>query len=113
MSDFRLDWRGRRVKEQVRRAREQVLFDAAGYVREQANRTVPHEEGTLEGSGGVEVDGDQAAVYYDTEYSVAQHENTTYQHDEGRRAKWLELTLQERDRQVRDILARGIGRAFR
>lgn len=107
-----VNWRGNEAKRAVRAAREDALFTAAGYLLEQANRTVPLEEGTLQSSGGVAVDGDEAAVFYDTLYSVTQHERTDYQHDEGRRAKWLELTLQERDRQVREILARGVGRAF-
>ena len=115
MTEPRIEWHGREVKQSVRSAAGQALFDAAGYVREQANRTVPHQEGILQGSGGVEVDESAgvAAVYYDTPYAVAQHEQVDYQHSSGRRAKWLELTLQEQQRTVRDLLARGVGGAFR
>ncbi|MEV6800516.1 hypothetical protein AB0M91_19545 [Micromonospora rifamycinica] len=67
----------------------------------QVSRTeVPLEEATLERSGTVSVDRDdlRAAVSYDTVYAVRQHEELTWRHDEGRKAKYLEDPFhQERD----------------
>lgn len=83
------------------------LLRAAEFALEQANRTVPHEEGTLQRSGKAVSDGQalRAAVSYDTPYAVAQHENVTYRHNKGRRAKWLELTMREQQEKIAGIIA--------
>lgn len=87
------------------------LADAAEFLLEQANRTVPIEEGVLQASGGVDVDraARQASVYYDRPYAVRQHEDTRLRHDPGRRAKWLERTLEEE----RSTLLKTIGARIR
>lgn len=94
----------------VSEASGRALAIAAEYLLEQANRSVPVEEHTLQRTGRTSVndEGTQAAVTYDTPYAVPVHENLTARHDEGRRAKWLELTLQEQKEQVRQIIADGI-----
>lgn len=82
----------------------QALSDAAEYLLEQANRTVPHDEGTLMRSGLVTMSAVQmlAAISYDTPYAVRQHEDLSLRHAKGRRAKWLELTvLEERGAVIR------------
>lgn len=86
------------VATKVAAATAGALGDGAEFLLQDANRTVPIEEGTLERSGAVSVDpfGLQAAVSYDTPYAARQHEETRYRHDPGRRAKWLELSLKER-----------------
>lgn len=82
----------------VEAAGADALFEAVGYLREEADRTAPIEEAILIGSGGIDVDEGSltGSVYYDTPYAVVQHERLDYVHDPGRRAKWLALTLQER-----------------
>jgi len=53
---------------------------------------VPLDQGPLENSCTVDVsdDGSQGTVSYDTPYAVIQHENTHYNHQRGRKAKYLE-----------------------
>lgn len=60
-----------------------------------SRKLVPHEEGTLENSGKVSVDegSHTAAVSFDTEYAVVQHEDMTFNHDDGRQAKYLEQPM--------------------
>ena len=67
----------------------------AEYVLGESIQQVPHEEGDLQSSGKVSVDegSSRAAVSYDTPYAVRQHEDMTYQHDPGRKAKYLEDPL--------------------
>jgi hypothetical protein len=91
-------WFGRRISQQVMAVRKQVMYDAGENILEEANRTIPHDEGVMQDSGSVSIasDGSEAAIYYDTPYTVRQHEDTSLRHPNGRRAKWLELTLQER-----------------
>lgn len=82
----------------VHRAGLDALEDAAEGLLTHANLTVPHEEGTLEGSGVVTLDrsNGEAAASYDTPYAVRQHEDLTLRHQTKGRAKWLERTWQER-----------------
>lgn len=69
----------------------------------ESNVFVPHEEGILESSGAVSEDRSEmvVAVSYDTVYAVRQHEELTWRHNEGRKAKYLEHTAHE----MRDELA--------
>lgn len=71
-------------------------------LREYANRTAPIEEKILIGSSGTDVDRARlrGSVFYDTKYARRQHEELTWQHDPGRRAKWLELSVREFGPQV-------------
>lgn len=101
-----LRWRINRanlVGRDVRRAAAAGLAEGVEFLGGEANRTVPIEEATLERSMVPSVNfprgGGQGrlrgAVSYDTPYAARQHEELEYQHDEGRRAKWLERTFQE------------------
>lgn len=87
------------------------LLDGAEHLGEAANRTVPHEEGTLQRSGKASQEGYRAAFSYDTPYAVRQHEDTRLRHDPGRRAKWLALTLSERALAIQQYIAATIKRA--
>lgn len=57
-----------------------------------SKRQVPLDKGPLQNSCYVDVndDGSEGTVSYDTPYAVAQHENTWYLHQRGRKAKYLE-----------------------
>lgn len=85
------------LRMQHRKARRKAIAAGAEHILGASNATVPLEEGTLERSGTVTVDdgGHEAAVSYDTVYAARQHEELTWQHDPGRRAKFLELALIE------------------
>lgn len=94
----------------MRDAAARGLALAAEYVLEQANRTIPHERGDLQRSGIASVDdeGTRAAVSYDMPYAVPVHEDLAARHDAGRRAKWLEMTMQEQQDAVRQIIAEAL-----
>lgn len=87
---------------------------AVEHVLTEANKHVPHDEGTLERSGrtGVAVTGKgvKGSVSYDTPYAVRQHEDMTLNHDGKGEAKWLENTLAVEADTVRSIIATSIGR---
>lgn len=68
------------------------IADAAADVLSRSNDLAPQESGQLVGSGQVSVDGDDAAITYDTPYAVIQHEKTELRHDDGQ-AKFLETAL--------------------
>lgn len=109
----RIDWHGAEVKRLVERAGDDALRDTVEFVLEEANRTVPIEEGTLQRSGGTDVGGGEATVFYDTPYAARLHENPQYRFQHGRRGKWLQLTLNEQARRIGDFLRDRVGGAFR
>lgn len=96
-----------RVLAPLRKRAEEALDEAGDFLLEQANRTAPIEEAVLIGSGKVTTDRDDlvTTVSYDTPYAVRQHEDTRLRHDQGRRAKWLELTFREQKHRVLRYLA--------
>lgn len=73
-------------------ANAEAAEEVAEYILAQSMQEVPHETGDLQASGRVSVDRDRgvAAVSYDTPYAVVQHEDMTFHHDAGRKAKYLE-----------------------
>lgn len=94
------NWRGDRAKGKARRGAVDGLKLGAEHVLGESRKQVPHEEGTLERSGVASVDEVTmtAAVSYDTPYAARQHEELTWQHDDGRNAKYLEKPMAaERD----------------
>jgi len=115
MSRTQFRWNGRFVSQRVRAAAVEGLRDAAEHLLEYANRTVPIEEGTLMRSGQADVNPEtlEASVSYGTVYAVPQHENLHYKHDPGRRAKWLELSLNEREEPIKQYIARKIQESLR
>ena len=108
-------WKGQAAKAAVRRGEVKGLGVAAEYVLEQSNRKVPLEEGTLERSGTTSVDEGklQAAVSYDTPYSVAQHERLDYQHKGKGEAKFLETARNQSKDEILRILRDHIRRELR
>lgn len=102
-----LRWDGPRAKSDVRNEAPHALLTAAEVLLEEANRTVPFEEGILAESGDTDVDDGRllATVSYDTPYAVRQHEDTRLRHDPGRRAKWLEHALRENADDLIEVVA--------
>lgn len=111
----RMIWRGDEAKDRAYKALRQALFQAGWYVRTEANKTVPHETGALHDSGGVDIDDEDlvVSVFYDTPYARVQHERLDYKHKPGRRAKWLEKTLQEEHAAVRRFLMNQLKKALK
>jgi len=99
----------------VRAACASALSDAAEHILEEANRTVPIEEGVRARSGNPDGDAGAGAapVSHAAPCAARQHEETGWAHDPGRRAKWLELTLNERTADVRRFFATRLGSVLR
>lgn len=106
MTRIQIDWFGNEAKASVKNGAEIGLWRAAQHVLTEANRTVPWDQGPLMRSGGTDLDRGnlEASVYYDTPYARRQHEELGWRHKPGKRAKWLELTLQEQAHTVRQIM---------
>lgn len=114
----RSEWYGDKVALQVREAAEAAVERAAQHVLQVANNpsNVPVDEGTLRRSGsyslGTEGATTVAAVYYDTPYARRQHEETSYRHPGGGRAKWLEAVVAEEESAVQNLIAARMRQVF-
>lgn len=88
----RLVWRGDQAQQQARNLAMQGVAKAAEHLRGESQRQVPHDEGILEATATVTLfPGEIAAtVSYDTPYAARQHEELTWRHQAGRKAKYLE-----------------------
>lgn len=94
----KLKWRGKQISDEARSAALGAIRDFAYAILEDANRLVPLEEGTLQGTGIVDVDEGEmhAVISYNTPYAIKQHEDMTLNHPNGRQAKYLETPVKER-----------------
>lgn len=101
MSQYtRLRWEGGRLgaSRRGRAAAEEGLQRGLEHLLAESRKIVPLDEGTLERSGRVIRRGLEGAVSYDTVYARRQHEELTWKHAPGRKAKYLEGPLNsERD----------------
>lgn len=96
-------WRGEQVSKDVAKAAAAGLFEFANHILEEARRIVPHDEGNLEKDSGVsmgEEGGHEVATVWfgagaASAYAVRQHEETGYNHPNGRQAKYLETPCKE------------------
>lgn len=86
-----------------------ALTDAGEFLLAEANKTIPFDEGTMARSGQVTQGDGEVVVSYDTSYAVAQHEDVRLNHPNGRRAKWLQLTLNEQADAIRKYVANETG----
>jgi hypothetical protein len=91
---------------------EHIGNDALG----EAQRRAPVEEGTLRGSGEVDVNvrGDrvEAVVSFNTVYAARQHEETEWRHPLGGQSKYLESVLRERSGRYNAIIAAATRKAL-
>jgi hypothetical protein len=87
---------------------------AAEHILQVSRQRVPLDDGVLERSGLASVDASElrAAVSYDTEYAVYQHETQGLRHLAGREWKYLENPAREEAEVVERIIAAAIERAL-
>lgn len=90
----RMNWQGSRLwGSRGRRLASEGLQQALEHTLGEAKKLVPLDEGTLERSGKVDVDGLNGAISFDTVYAVRQHEEMDWKHLPGRQAKYLEQPM--------------------
>lgn len=111
----RLEWHGDEVTGYMRAGAADGLTNAAEHILQVSRTQVPLEEGTLERSGvaSVEPAALKAAVSYDTVYAARQHEELTWRHAAGRKAKYLEDPMNTEANTVREIIVASIRRVLR
>lgn len=90
---------------------------AGELVLEESRRLVPIEEGDLMRSGAVRRQSTAAgktavAISFNTPYAARQHEETTWNHKDGRQAKYLEQPLNANGDRVIALIAETCRRAM-
>lgn len=88
------------------------VWSALDHLAAVSKDQVPLDQGPLKNSCFVDVaeDGGSGTVSYDTPYAVVQHENMQFQHQRGRKAKYLEDPAN--DAKVQGDMLRLIKRAY-
>lgn len=107
-------WYGDKLTAEIQAQTATGLNLAGEHLRGVSQRQVPHMEGTLEASAAVNLDptGHTVAVSYDTPYARRQHEELTYHHPHGRKAKYLEDPLRNEAKTMVALLAAQVRRAM-
>lgn len=117
MAKFRSTIDPSKITDGVRSGAHQGMSEAMLHLETEANKSVPHDEGTLERSSDTGVEdnpnGVTGSVSYDTPYAPKQHEDLALHHDGKGRAKWLELTMAEQRKVMGQIVASRIREALR
>lgn len=107
---------GDELQMRMARAGLAALEIGAQTVMGQAQRDAPVEEGTLRGSAHIETftSGNAVAkeVSFTTPYAARQHEETTYEHPKGGKAKYLEDALKENVPRLEGLVAAVVRKAF-
>lgn len=88
--DVRLD--KAMIKSVTKQCTKKGVWSALDHLAAVSKEQVPLDQGPLKNSCFVDVaeDGSSGTVSYDTPYAVVQHEHTEFQHQRGRKAKYLE-----------------------
>ena len=106
--DVRLD--KAKIKNITKQCTKKGTWSALDHLAAVSKEQVPLDQGPLKNSCYVDVaeDGSSGTVSYDTPYAVVQHENMQFQHQRGRKAKYLEDPANDSgvQREMRELIKR-------
>ncbi|WKD37623.1 minor capsid protein [Streptomyces xanthophaeus] len=101
-----MNWEGRRLwGQRGQRLAEDGLQRALEHLLAESRKIVPLDEGVLERSSRVVRTELEGVVVYDTVYAKVQHEDLTFKHLPGRKAKYLEGPLNEQREVLLQLMA--------
>jgi hypothetical protein len=111
--NVRADWRGDAIARQARRGADRGVATGAEHVRDVSVRRAPTRNGALRPSARTvqEQGTGTAAVTFDADYAVYQHEDLTYQLDDGG-PKFLETAMVSERGAVARLMQTEIRRAL-
>ena len=92
LAKLRLELDRAAITQAVKNGGKKATWSALDYLASASKQQVPLDTGALMNSCVVSVndDGSEGTVSYDTPYAVIQHENQSFNHQRGRKAKYLE-----------------------
>ena len=95
----------------IRQATTDGLLDAAEVVKQEAIQRAPLDTGYLRNTAQAQAEGNEAVVSFDGPYSVRQHEEVGYHHQDGE-AKYLENAVIAKQSVVAQVIAQSIRRSL-
>lgn len=95
MKSVRIKWDDSRSRALLKASGERGLYAAAQVIAAESSKQVPLDQATLLRSQAVSVDGDTAAISYDTPYAVRWHEEDA-NFQRGRKKKYLEDPINDK-----------------
>lgn len=92
MSMLRVHLDRAKITKTIKNSNKKGTRSALDHLATVSKEQVPLDQGPLKNSCYVDVadDGKSGTVSYDTPYAIVQHENMQFQHQRGRKAKYLE-----------------------
>lgn len=113
MSTIKVKWRGEQAAQLARAAAYQGLVAGGEHLLSESKAEVPIDQRILQNSGAVTpLPPDSVAVSYNTPYAVKQHEELSYNHPKGGKAKYLEDPYHREKNTIRKLIATTIRRAL-
>lgn len=97
--------------QRIRAATTDGLLDAAEIVKQEAIQRAPLDTGYLRNTAEAQAEGNEAAVSFDGEYAVIQHEAVGFHHQDGE-AKYLENSVIAKQAEVAAVIAQSIRRSL-
>lgn len=109
-------WNGQDVKKKANKAALLAVEDGLEFLLGESNKDIPHDEGTLQNSGDVDVEAKgskvEGVVSYDTPYARRWHEERA-NFQKGRKHKYLEDALNNNQSEIVNFIANKLGTAFK
>ena len=108
-------WYGADVKAKQKATAIRALNDSLEYIMGESNKIIPHDEGTLQRSGQIDVDKSElkGTVSYDTPYARRMHEHPEYRFQKGREGKFLEKVIFRDKQKIAKYMADKMKSAFK
>lgn len=107
-----LEWLGDELLSRIKDGIEDGLHEAGDIILTESNLDSPTLTGDMDGTGHVEVSGNEMGVGYDHPGVRKQHENTWYKHPQGDKPKFLETAVTTKADAALNALSKSIGNAI-
>ena len=104
MKNTKLNWKGDKIKKNIKNASKNGLQEAGQAYLEESNKIIPYDTGEARESGKVIQSEDSAYVSYDAPHVVKIHE-TPMNFQGGRKHKFLEDTMNNNPKKLEQELA--------
>lgn len=104
------------IRSTASQATKKGTWSALDHLAAVSKEQVPLDQGPLKNSCYVDVadDGSSGTISYDTPYAIRQHEETGYQHQRGRKAKYLEDPANDKEvqREMLELMRRAYAEQY-
>jgi len=111
-ADYTLKWFGDTVSEDIVNAAEKALLEAGADLQQRSSDEAPVKDGLLRGNAAVDSSDLESKglirVGYNMIYALRQHEELTWEHPQGGKAKYLEDPFNDQAKNYRKHIANAV-----